>query len=231
MCGRFTVRKTVEEIGEDFPLEDFINLIIKPRHNIAPTQPVAAIRLNSEKGKREATLFQWGLIPSWAKDPSSGSRMINARSETVSEKPSFRVAFQSRRCLVLADGFYEWQRSKTPKQPYYFKLRSDRVFAFAGLWEHWRGKDGSEIETCTLLTTEPNELMAPIHDRMPVILNSDSYELWLDANQKKDAIQKLFDPFPSDKMEAYPISTFVNSPQNDSPRCIEPVRAQPDLLT
>jgi putative SOS response-associated peptidase YedK len=224
MCGRFTLIAPGEEVAELFELPETPPL--SPRFNIAPTQPIAAVRVSSKSGERELTHFHWGLIPRWAKDPSIGSRMINARSETAAEKPSFRVAFKYRRCLVPADGFYEWQKVNGRKQPVRIQINEGDVFAIAGLWEHWSNKDGSEIESCTLLTTDPNELLRPIHNRMPVIIAPEDYELWLDpAVQDRDEIHHLLQPFPSDLMNHYPVSTHVNNPRNEDPRCIEPLSA------
>ena len=202
-----------------------------PRFNIAPSQPVPVVRLAPQQPQpqRELVWLRWGLIPSWAKDPAIGNRMINARAETVAEKPAYRAALRRRRCLVAADGFYEWQRTGGRKQPYFIHMRDDRPFAFAGLWEAWEGPDQSAIESCTLLTTEPNELVRPIHNRMPVILAPDDYDRWLDpAVQKPEQLAPLLGPYPSDEMTADPVSTFVNSPANDGPQCIEPV---PDLFS
>jgi putative SOS response-associated peptidase YedK len=171
-------------------------------------------------------MLHWGLIPSWAKDRKMGAKLINARAQTVAEKPAFRSAFRQRRCLVLADGFYEWQQQeqKKQKQPFYFRLSDERPFAFAGLWEHWRGEDGEEIHSCTLLTTEANELMQPIHNRMPVILDPKDYDLWLDLEVKKqELLQPLLHPYRSEEMTAYPVSKVVNKPSNDSAECIERV--------
>ena len=194
-----------------------------PRYNIAPTQPVAAVRASMASGRRELTYFHWGLIPSWAKDLKMGARLINARAETAAEKPSFRAALKYRRCLVPADGFYEWQKTNGKKQPVYIKMADGRPFAFAGLWEHWQGADGSEIESCTLLTTSPNELLRSVHDRMPVILHPDDYDLWLDTKmQTADRLQPLLQPYPAEEMTFYPVSTLVNTPQIDDPRLVEP---------
>jgi len=185
---------------------------------------VAAVRRVPGDGQRELVLLRWGLVPFWAKDPGIGARMINARSETVAEKPAFRAAFRRRRCLVPADGFYEWRRLERGKQPFYVRLRDERPFAFAGLWEHWEGPDETAIDSCTLLTTEPNDLIRPVHSRMPVILSPKDYDLWLDPGvQKAELLQPLLRPYPSEGMLAYPISTWVNKPKNDSPRCIEPL--------
>jgi putative SOS response-associated peptidase YedK len=228
MCGRFTLTDPNQDLVEQFHLPEIPDL--KPQYNIAPTQPVAAVRLAAESAAREMVLFYWGLIPFWAQDPSMGARLINARSETAAEKPAFRAAFRRRRCLVVADGFYEWQKQNGGKQPFYIRLRDGRPFAFAGLWEHWQGQDGSVIESCTLLTTEPNELMRPLHNRMPVILHPKDYDLWLDrAVEDARLLQPLLRSYPSMEMEAYAVSRWVNSPQNDDPRCIEPLLRADDL--
>ncbi len=222
MCGRFTLITPAEALAEQFQLFEIPSLV--PRYNIAPTQPVAAVRRVPGDGQRELVLLRWGLVPFWAKDPGIGARMINARSETVAEKPAFRAAFRRRRCLVLADGFYEWRRLERGKQPFYVRLRDERPFAFAGLWEHWEGSDEAAIDSCTLMTTEPNDLIRPVHSRMPVILAPKDYDLWLDPGvQKADLLRPLLRPYPSEGMLAYPISTWVNKPKNDSPRCIEPL--------
>ncbi|MCH7813503.1 MAG: SOS response-associated peptidase, partial [Planctomycetes bacterium] len=173
---------------------------------------------------RRLELLRWGLIPSWAKDPAIGARMINARSETAAEKPSFRAAFRRRRCLLPADGFYEWQRSGRVKQPYYIRLKHGPPFALAGLWEQWHSPDGSLVETCTILTTEPNELVKPLHNRMPVLLTPDVFDLWLDPAMTDPArIQPLLRPCPPEQMIAQPVTTHVNSPRNDDPACIQPL--------
>ena len=198
------------------------------RFNIAPTQPVGIVRLERGGAEREWALVHWGLIPSWAKDPGIGSRMINARGETVAEKPSFRAAMKRRRCLVPADGFYEWKRIGKRKQPYYIRLRSHAPFAFAGLWEIWAGPDGSELESCTLITTTPNELMADLHDRMPVILAPEDYAQWLGTGQDADRreigqLQHLIRPYDAADMQAYPVSTNVNNPMHEGEALISPV--------
>jgi len=217
MCGRFTLRAPASVVAEQFQLFDLEPL--EPRFNIAPTQPVAVVRFGP--GTRQLVWLQWGLVPSWARDASIGSRLINARAESVADKPAFRTAFRRRRCLVLADGFYEWRRSGAKKQPFFIRLRDDRPFAFAGLWESWEGADHSVLETCTILTPAPNELMEPIHDRMPVILASDDYEQWLDpAVQKPEQLAPLLRPYPSDAMLALAVTTHVNNPRNDDPECI-----------
>jgi putative SOS response-associated peptidase YedK len=216
MCGRFTLRAPASVIAEQFALFELPPFTA--RFNIAPTQPVLAIRTRSEH-----VWLRWGLIPSWAKDPAVGSRLINARAETAAEKPAFRTALRRRRCLVAADGFYEWQQAGRAKQPYFIHFRDDRPFAFAGLWEAWEGPDHALLETCTLATTGPSELIRPIHDRMPVILPPNVYTIWLDpAIEDPRRLAPLLVPYPSDAMEAYRVGGFVNSPSHDAPRCIEP---------
>jgi putative SOS response-associated peptidase YedK len=221
MCGRFTLTADNETVAPQFELPLPKEMNLAPRYNIAPTQPVAAVRLN--RGERELTHFHWGLIPSWSKDAKVGSRMINARSETVTDKPSFRTAFKRRRCLIPASGFYEWQKQNGSKQPVYIQPTDEDLFAFAGLWEVWHSADGGEIESCTILTTTPNELMAQIHNRMPVIVEREDYDSWLEPGDEPEQGLHLLRPFPSHKMSAYPVSTIVNSPRNDSPECIAPL--------
>jgi putative SOS response-associated peptidase YedK len=222
MCGRFTLTDPDQDLVEQFHLSGIPDL--KPRYNIAPTQPVAAVRLDPKSGAREMVLLYWGLIPFWAKDPKIGARMINARAETAADKPAFRAAFRRRRCLVVADGFYEWQKQNGGKQPFFIHMRDRKAFAFAGLWEHWEGADGSVIESCTLLTTNPNELVKPLHNRMPVVLSPGDYDLWLDVSiEDAERLRPLLQPFPSSKMDAYPVSRRVNRPQNDDPGVLEPL--------
>lgn len=224
MCGRFTLTTSPEELQAAF---DWLKMPPKPgepRYNIAPTQPVAVV---PNDGFNRLDYFTWGLIPSWAKDPSIGNRMINARAETLAEKPSFRNALRRRRCLILADGFFEWQAipGEKRKQPMYITLENHRPFAFGGLWEIWKSPDGSEIYSCTIITTEPNPLMATIHNRMPLILPPESYAQWLNPNeQRPEALQTLLQPYPAHEMVAYPVSSLVNSPANDSPALVEPLR-------
>lgn len=196
------------------------------RFNIAPSQQVLAVRLNPEVQQRELVALRWGLIPFWADDPSLGNRMTNARSETVAEKPSFRKAFKSQRCLLVADGFYEWQETNGKKQPSYITLKDGRPFGLAGLWERW-DKQGERIESCTILTTDANEIMSPIHDRMPVIIPPEKYSLWLDPTEHdRKKLTRLLRPFDSDEMTAYSVSTFVNNAKHDSAQCIEPIERQ-----
>ena len=219
MCGRYTLAAPVNELVEQFDIDEYPSSITTS-YNIAPTQEVAAVIAEDEKRKLE--MLRWGLVPAWTDDPSIGNRMINARSETVAEKPSFRKAFKDRRCLVLSDGFYEWRRTPDGKQPYYIHLKDGSPFAFAGLWESWR--DAQEIRSCTIITTEANELVGDIHNRMPVILAPEDYSLWLDPDFKeREALTSLLRPYPNDAMEAYPVSRRVNSPSNNVPDCIERV--------
>jgi len=197
--------------------------LIKPRFNISPSQNSPTVIVNQDN--RELKMMRWGLIPFWAKEASIGYKMINAKAETVHEKPSFRKSFKDKRCLVLADGFYEWTKTdKKNKIPFRFVLKTKEPFAFAGLWDAWKTPEGEMLLTFTIITTNANELMEPIHDRMPVILHEKDEALWLDP-EFKDAnkLTALLKPFPSDKMEAYRVSTIVNSPKNDTPKCIEPV--------
>ena len=219
MCGRFALAATGEEVAGHYDLSE-VPLIV-PRYNIAPTQPVAAVRLN-ERGERELTHFQWGLIPSWAKDPSMGSKMINARSETAAEKPAFRAAFKRRRCLIPATGFYEWRKVGGGKQPMYIHGAGSNLVSLAGLWEVWHGPDGGILETCTILTTTPNALMEPIHNRMPVLVDPLDYGMWLDPETALDQLNHLLRPYDPERMAAYPVSTAVNRPANDSAELIQP---------
>ena len=224
MCGRFTLSSPAEAVAELFELTEMPELA--PRYNIAPAQDVPAVRIIGESAGRRLDMLRWGLIPFWADDPASfGSRTINARAETVSSKPTFRSAFRQRRCLIVADGFYEWQKRERRKQPYYIHLSDKRPFAFAGLWERWEGDaDTGVVESCTIVTTDANELTAPLHARMPVILKPRDYAVWLDAGTPNvDVLQSLLRPYPLDQMSVYPIGTRVNSPSNDDPDCIRPL--------
>jgi putative SOS response-associated peptidase YedK len=222
MCGRYALTVGAGELQAAFPEFTFPAEGV-PRYNIAPNQPILAL---PNDGTNHADFFIWGLIPSWAKDPSIGNRMINARAETLAEKPAFRSAYKYHRCLIFADGFFEWQAhpGSKSKVPHFIRLKSGAPFAFAGLWEHWQSTDGSEVRSATIITTEPNVLMASLHNRMPVILQSNAYAQWIDsAPQAPDRLQNLLVPFPTEEMEAYPVSTLVNSPGNDSAECILPV--------
>lgn len=227
MCGRFTLRASPKVIAEQFALFEMPDF--EARYNIAPSQTVPVVRLRSGEGepRRELAFVRWGLIPAWADNLSIGNRLINARSETAGQKPAFRQALRQRRCLVVADGFYEWQGRGRLKRPYLIRLRGDRPFGFGGLWESWEGPDHGRIESCTILTTEANELVRPIHDRMPVIVAPDDYGRWLDpAVQDPRELTGLLRPFPNQPMEAIPVSIRVNNPANEAPECVEPLEEQ-----
>ena len=222
MCGRYTRHASWRDLVEYFRILDDPRWNLEPRYNIAPTQQVLIIR-NGDNG-REPARVRWGLIPHWAKDKSIGNKLINARSETVAEKPSFRDAFKKRRCLVVADGFYEWRKEGAKKQPHLIRLKSGEPIAFAGLWSAWTDKeDGSEVETDAIITTEANELLKPLHNRMPVILSPDEYDQWLDPESGDG--RELLKPYPSDEMEHLPVSTRVNIVRNDDRSLIEPIAA------
>ncbi len=232
MCGRFTLKQPAKAIAsvlaiaspndQTFDVEKLSELA--SQYNIAPTQMVATVLHNTESNKREFQMLRWGLIPSWAKDIGMGAKLINARAETVAEKPAFRSAFKRRRCLVVADGFYEWQRIDGKKQPFYFRMQDGQPFSFAGLWEQWQSPEKEQITSCTILTTEANELLQPIHDRMPVVLDTKYYDLWLDPQvQKPEALQQVLHPYPASAMTAYPVSTLVNNPKHNNPDCINSI--------
>jgi putative SOS response-associated peptidase YedK len=226
MCGRYTLHHTPKEIAERFGVEP-VEEILSPRYNIAPSQIVPVIRrTQSGDSLRELAGCKWGLIPYWAKDPKIGNNLINAKAETITEKPSFKQAFAKRRCLIPADGFYEWQkRGKEPSQPIYVRRRDGGLFAFAGLWEAWKTPEGETIETCTIITVEPNELISKIHHRMAAILNPDDEAAWIDPQSKIDDLLQLLRSYESDRLEANAVSRAVNSPGRDSPECIAPINA------
>ncbi|MCJ7735618.1 MAG: SOS response-associated peptidase [Anaerolineales bacterium] len=221
MCGRFTLTVSPEELQAAFPNFN-IPGDIPPSYNIAPSQPIPVI---PNDGKNHLDFYRWGLIPSWTKADNLGKfNLINARSETAAEKPSFKNSFRRRRCLVLADGFYEWSKSTAGnvKTPYYFTLKDQTPFAFAGLWEIWNSPEGDLLKSACILTTTPNEVVKPVHDRMPVILHPENYETWLSPIEgKPEDFQPFLKPFPGNLMQAYPVSPFVNSPKNNSPQCIQ----------
>ena len=218
MCGRFTQRADSKKIAKSFGVTEVP--AVEARYNVAPTQDILAVYESGDG--RAATLYKWGLVPSWANDASMGARLINARSETVAEKPAFRQAFKQRRCIIPADGFYEWQRTEGRKQPFFFRMQDDRQFGFAGLWERWEGEGGKVINSCTILTTEANEVLRPVHDRMPVILHPDDYGLWLCAEVRElDLVREMLRPYPADEMMGYPVGGSVNSPRNQGAGLIE----------
>ncbi len=223
MCGRFTLFLDPSQLQDLFGLTGTPPPAWAPRYNIAPTQPVAAIILN-EGAQRELTHFQWGLIPSWSKDPAMGSRMINARAETIREKPAFRAALKRRRCLIPANGFYEWQKTGSAKTPMYITMKDGSPFAIAGLWEQWQSPQEDVIRSCTLITTTPNSMMEKIHDRMPAILNPKDYDRWLAPGELPEMdLHHLLSPYAASKMKAVEVSRKVNSPKFDSAECIEAV--------
>jgi len=224
MCGRFAMAVEMQRLMDEFSWLDWPENFPQ-RFNIAPTQPVAVV---PNDGRDTVEFFKWGLVPHWAKDPAIGSRMINARAETVAEKPSFRTAFRKRRCLILSSGWFEWGQPETSggrKVPYYIRLKTERPFAFAGLWETWRPEepDAEPLRTCTIITCEPNSLIGRFHHRMPVILPPEAHKLWIEPAEKDpQELLPLLTPYPTEEMEAYPVSTLVNNPRHDSPEIIEP---------
>ncbi len=223
MCGRFTLTIDPGELRDAVQGLLIPDVEFSPRYNIAPTQPIAVI---PNTGENRLDFFVWGLIPSWAKDPTIGSRLINARSESLAEKPSFRSSFRRKRCLILADGFYEWRvmNGSKIKQPVYIHLKNKKLFAFAGLWDTWFSPEGSEIKSCTIITTQANSLIAPFHDRMPVILNQSAYSIWLDTHEKQpETLSPLLQPYPADGMALYDVSRMVNDPANDRAECVTPI--------
>lgn len=216
MCGRFVQIIDLREAGRIF--EAIVEAGLKPNYNVAPRQPVAVIM---EDGRRKIVEMQWGLVPHWAKDGSIANKLINARSETIAEKPSFREPFKSRRCLIIADGFYEWQAKDGAKKPWFVFMKDKRPFAMAGLYDRWRNNEGKVITTCTIITTEANEFMKPLHHRMPVIIGPRDYDLWLDPAEKDTAkISALMKPWGAGTMDAHEVSPVVNSPLHNSPDCI-----------
>jgi len=217
MCGRFTLTTNLGAIAHRFGVARILEEV-GPRYNIAPTQTVIVA---NDDGSRHLTEMRWGLIPSWAKDPTIGNRMINARAETVATKPAFRVALRKRRCLIPADGFYEWQPVGRRKQPVYIILKRRKPFSFAGLWEAWTSPEGEEVRSCTIITTEANDLLKPIHDRMPVILTKEAEKVWLDPMiQDPERLLPLLTPYLAEEMEVYPVSTKVNNPAHDGPKLL-----------
>lgn len=218
MCGRFAQRTDPKRVAKAFGVAKAPNM--EPRYNIAPMQDILSIR--QAEDEREAVFLKWGLVPSWAKDAAIGAKLINARSETITEKPSFREAFKKRRCIIPADGFYEWQRTDGKKQPFFFRMRDESPFGFAGLWERWQGAGGEAINSCTILTTEANEVLRPVHDRMPVILHPEEYSLWLEGDEREqELLRELLRPYPAEEMTGHPVSSLVNSPGNKGEELIK----------
>jgi putative SOS response-associated peptidase YedK len=221
MCGRYAFFSPAEAVRRVFELPDAPPL--EPRYNVAPTQDVAAVRAG-EEGRRAFAMLHWGLVPKWAKERAIGNRMINARAETLDEKPAFRDAFRKRRCLVLADGWYEWQAAAGGKQPWFVRRRDAKPLAFAGLWERWKDPaDGSTLESCTIVTTNASESIRKIHERMPVVLDAPDWDRWLDTAFSDTAkLSELLVPFDAKALEAWPVSREVNAPKNEGPGLIEP---------
>jgi putative SOS response-associated peptidase YedK len=245
MCGRYTSTSTVSDLASVFDVEEVRVEPMPPRYNVAPTLQVYAVALrrsseDEKEGPRRALgSFRWGLVPSWAKDPSGGARMINARAEGIADKPAFRAAVARRRCLIPADAFYEWQRRESPdgqpagRLPYAIRRKDGRPMAFAGLWEVWRDRadpDAGPLRSCVIVTTRANELMAPIHDRMPVVLAQQDWSAWFDPATDAAAVGRLMVPAPSDWFEAFPVSTLVNKVTNDGPHLLDPLPAPPARL-
>lgn len=216
MCGRYTLTASIQTIAETFGVP--ANLETEARYNVAPTQQVVTIMRN---GADHLAMLQWGLIPTWAKDESIGAKMINARAETLAEKPSFKRLLRSRRCLIVADGFYEWKKEYGGKTPMYITMKDGQPFAFAGLWDSWKDQDGQMLRTCTIVTTTPNDIVATIHDRMPAILLPSARDAWLDTDiQDEQALLPLLAPYPADRMTARQVSRMVNSPRVEGPELI-----------
>jgi putative SOS response-associated peptidase YedK len=222
MCGRYRLTRKKEILAEHFGIEPPDNW--QPRYNVAPTQDVPVIRQHPGEPRRLASTMRWGLIPFWSKDPSVGFKMINARSEGIADKPAFKEALRKRRCLIPADGFYEWQKSGGKKRPFCFTLADESPFAFAGLWERWKDSEGKLVETCSIITTTPNRLTEDVHDRMPVILHPEDYDLWLDPGfQKTEDLCALLKPYEPEAMKRYEVSPRVGSVQFDDPECAAPL--------
>ena len=220
MCGRFTLTSSLDDLQGRFGF-DAGDLMYRPSYNIAPTQEVLAV---TNAGTKQAEYLRWGLVPFWAKDSSIGYRMINAKAETLAARPAFRMAYRKRRCLILADGFFEWKKGSQGKTPTYIFLRPREPFAFAGLWESWTAPSGDTLRSCTIITTEPNSFIESIHNRMPVILPGEAETLWLDpSNEDTKLLDQLLGSFPAESMASHQVLTLVNSPKNHGPECIQPV--------
>jgi putative SOS response-associated peptidase YedK len=220
MCGRFDLHTAVEIIAEIFGIDDLIS-DYQPNYNVAPTQEILII---VNDGKRRLVRSRWGLVPSWSKDLSTGYKMINARSESLAEKPSFKTAFENQRCLVVADGFYEWKKEGTLKKPYYIRLKSGKPVGFAGLYNVWTSPEGERINTSTIITTDANDLVRPLHDRMPVIAPEDQYGLWLDpAIHEKEVLSPILKPIASEEIELYRVTPKMNSFKYNNPENIVPL--------
>jgi len=223
VCGRYRLSRRKQILEEQFETQPWDDEW-SPRYNVAPTQPVPVIRQHPKEPIRQISSMRWGLVPHWAKDASDAASTINARSETAATKPAFRDPLKFRRCLIPADGFYEWKRNGTSKQPYCFEVNDGELFAFAGLWDGWKDADGQWIRTCSILTTTPNAVTSTVHDRMPVILNPDSYDMWLDPGVTEvEVVSELLKPYDARLMRCYPVSSRVNHVANDDAECSRPV--------
>jgi len=231
MCGRYSLAWDTQEIERHFAITVAMPKL-EPRYNIAPSQPALIVHDDRDReGRRTGRYVQWGLVPFWAKDPAIGNRMINARGETIGSKPAYKAATKYRRCLVPASGFYEWAKVDGAKQPFYFRYEQARPLAMAGLYEHWQDDNGNELETCTIITTQANALLADIHDRMPVLIQPDDYDRWLDTTlEQPDAVADLLRPANPNLMIRYPVSRRVNSPSNDDAALIETIATQQNLF-
>ena len=228
MCGRYLLISPVEAMRRLFDVGGLLNL--PPRYNIAPTQDAPVVRLDKE-GRRELIMMRWGLVPLWAKDLSMGARCINARAESAADRPAFRDAFERRRCLVPTDGFFEWEKKGKVKQPWRIGPAEDGLMALAGLWERWRAPDGGVVRTYAVVTTEANELVAPLHDRMPAVIPPDEFGAWLDPDTPAERLREMLRPYPAERMKAYPVSRRLNDVRNDDAGCIEPFEGEePTLL-
>jgi putative SOS response-associated peptidase YedK len=232
MCGRVALGHPSRAIRILFGIEpdelEFSDTGLLPRYNIAPTQGLLACRATLS-GERDVTAFHWGFVPSWSKDPKDSLKynMINARGDKITASRAYAPAFKRRRCLIPVDGFYEWKGPKGQKQPYRIHMKSDAPFALGGIWEHWEGADGSVIESCAIITTEPNPLMASIHNRMPVIIAPDRHDAWLDPElQDPAALHSFLEPFPDAEMDAHPVSKYVNNARNEGPECSQPIELE-----
>jgi len=222
MCGRFALAATKQAISEYFGV--LVHDDLPPRYNIAPTQQIVVV---AHDGKKLVQWMHWGLIPSWAKDPEIAARTINARAETAAEQPAFREAFRHRRCLIPAEGFYEWKpQARQAKQPYFIHLTESPLMGLAGLWDRWQSPTGEIIESCTVLTTTANDVLRPLHDRMPVILPPEHFDEWLNPSTPLPLIQSLLRPYPAQAMRAYPVGVQVSKPAHEGPDCIAPVRSE-----
>ncbi|MGA2668259.1 MAG: SOS response-associated peptidase [Ignavibacteria bacterium] len=224
MCGRFTIITPIEKLIEQFEadlLEEDLKGTLFPNYNAAPGQKLLVI---TNTAPRQISLYRWGLIPYWAKDPAIGYKLINARSETITEKSAFKNAFKKRRCIILADSYFEWEKKGAKKIPYRILMKNDKPFAMAGIWETWKNTEGKEVYSFSIITTEANSLTKDIHDRMPCILDKKKIKMWLDTNIPEPAALQLLKPYPNAEMKLYEVSTLVNSPKNNSPQIIEPVK-------